>query len=967
MCLKTGTICIDLLSLKGTILESIQMGCMMADGNTGDSTAAKPVDHAAGHPTPAAADGHIAKLQADGNGTPGDKAAVKDSTQVGDKNLDKVKDTTEKPAVDSYTHLHLGQLAANEIASYMKSGKKETDTVTVKGADGVQHTEKVADRVLELKKTLNTECAAAIGSSNNIKQADVAQLLQAARTDRKALAHDLGLGTDKFNTTAIAALRKDTTDSATLAKLDKLAQAQTKVDTYKLWENAPAYSRMLYSSFKAAGLADPESGLTKDPNGGLKASQKDILDAVSLLSEAGTNKDLRSSRLYVEAVATVLPKLENSSEKVKIITADLDGATKAGASGDKAKQAILLKDAVDKADQTNTAAIAQMLRDPRFVASQRNPAVLADLANNVVMSSTARLQYAQLLSEQGKFGEAQGLVLRVKTECPEVMYGHDANDPTKLNYNQSRYVDMAKLDQTISASSTVQPNQIKNLLDDFSGAMGKGQIVSKDGVKGAQDIMTDLYAAAHTKTANIADGLKGLDTAQKGLDQKKADLAAKKYLTDDARTLDQKQIDREQSMIQQQRIMLEADAKDASRLTSVVKLYDAGLNLAEDKRDAARSLLADVKKSDPELAAEKGADGKDTFFATIEKGSQEPSWWDRNWRKVATAGAIVAGGIVGVATFWSGPGAVLCGVGTTAALMTSMGLAVGAGAVAGAATFAGTHEALYHTGVIGEKVDLGKDLRQGASIGAMSAFMFASLPAMAGVGAIAGGAEGTAAIGATGAATEANTAVQALTWGGRAVRLGAVSFSGAAPWAVADYYGKEKADRSVKEELKTVVIMTALPMIGGAAGAGVKYMRGLPLAAETLSSAPKVITAGNLLWGTGGTLAMNGLQGLPEWQNADALGPAYAFDESGKVAPYIQSSTSLFGPYNATRGWEASRQQDGDLTGELSLIDGNWGQLDPGFIKADAMSTEKPTTPITNTVSDFTDAAQLGKDTQPDQ
>ncbi len=129
---------------------------------------------------------------------------------------------------------------------------------------------------------------------------------------------------------------------------------------------------MLYSSFKAAGLTDPETGLQKDKNGGLKASQKDVLDAVQLLTEAGSNKEFRSSRLYVEAVSTVLPKLENSSAKVQSITKDMQDATVAGQKGNKVEQERLLKHAVSQADQTNTAAIAQMLRDPMFVASQRS-------------------------------------------------------------------------------------------------------------------------------------------------------------------------------------------------------------------------------------------------------------------------------------------------------------------------------------------------------------------------------------------------------------------------------------------------------------------------------------------------------------------------------------------------------------------------------------------------------------------
>ncbi len=121
------------------------MGCLMADGNTGDSHTVKPGADQAGSGHAPAPDVTTAKLQADTQHKPGDAPAVKDSIQTGDKALNN----------------------------------------------------KVADRVAQLKKIVDTECATAVGQSNHIKQTDVAQLLQSARNDRNALAKDLGLDPDR--------------------------------------------------------------------------------------------------------------------------------------------------------------------------------------------------------------------------------------------------------------------------------------------------------------------------------------------------------------------------------------------------------------------------------------------------------------------------------------------------------------------------------------------------------------------------------------------------------------------------------------------------------------------------------------------------------------------------------------------------------------------------------------------------
>jgi len=513
--------------------------------------------------------------------------------------------------------------------------------------------------------------------------------------------------------------------------------------------------------------------------------------------------------------------------------------------------------------------------------------------------------------------------------------------------------------------------------------MGKGQFITKDGVRGAHDIVSDMKTAAQKKVTEIASGNQGLDLAQKQLDEQKKALDTKTYLTEGAKKIEQDQIEREQAMIQQQRTYLAADAKEANRLQNVVKLFEASLDVSEENRGAARALLNEVKASDPELAAAKGPDGKDSFFASLEKGAVEPSWWDRNWRKVAYGAAVVAGVVAGALTIWTGPGAALVGGGTTAGLMAAFGLAVGTGVVAGAVTGTAIHAGLNVTGVVSEKVNLGDDLLQFGAAGGLGAFTVASIPLMAAAGSVAAaGAGGEAAIATTAttaAATTGETIAAQAAWqvpkfmvaGGR---MAAVSFAGSASYESVNHFA---SGATWDQSLKSVGLMTALPMAGGMAGAGVraaspyigKVVPWLNLASkaepavEAAYVAPKIFTLSNGLWTVGGLGTMEGIKGMAEYAKADALGPQYSYDATNPNG--IRNSTAIFGPYANTRGWDASRQIAADGSGEGTVIQTNWRNYDPGLYKTSDMTRETPRVPIGTTKSDFTRADSLTVDEEP--
>ena len=948
----------------------------MADGAHTDSPAHKPNDQVA-TPVPHAADGHVNKLQAEANPNPPKSDTAKSDVakpdppkdgadkgtrtqDAGDKGLDRIASDAQKAGGDAYGHLTKAQQAANEIAAYIKGGHKEGETVTVKGADGKDKTEKLGDRIAELKKTVDTECSTAVGHSANINQKEMATLVQSTRNDRNQQARDLGLDPNHMSKEAIVTARKTMTDAPSVAKLDKLAETQQKLDSFQSIQNAPAYTRMLYASFKGAGLTDPESGMVRDAGGSLKASQKDVLDAVQLLSEAGTNKELRNSKLYVQAVSTIMPKLENGSERTQAITKDLDQAVAAGAKGNKVEQERLLKDAVNQADQTNTAAIAQLLRDPRFVESQQDKTVVNAMATSAVMGNTARLQYAQFLAGEGKFHDAQGLVVRVAAEMPEVLHN-----------NKSTYFDLTKLNQQMSNSSNVNPGDIKNLLDNFNDAMGKGKITGKDG---AHELMDQLKAKTAQYKTETADGQNGLTDAQKRLDERTKEFNSKTWLTDDAKKIEQQELQREALMIQDLKKNVDADVANAKKMGSVVKLYEAGLDVSEENRASARALLAEVKKEDPSLAAAT-QDGKPSFFATLDKAAQEPGWWDRNWRKVAFTGAIVAGAAVGALTCWTGPGALVFGAGTTAALATTFGLGIAGGAVAGAATFAGTHEVLYATGNVKEKVNFMADVKQGAQAGALGAFITSTGPLMEAAGALP-----TAA----GTATNGARALSALQFTGRALAINATGGAineGISAWADGGHTMKQSAENLAM----SVAIPTAAFGFGKAVGVARAWNKAeeagnLMTKASRFTTGPgafspemasALTSKTNLFTSAGVFTAIDGIGGVIERTKADQMGPLYAYGEGDGTPSPISQSTSLFGPYNNTRGLQAERAMGGYNT-EGTQIQSNYQDTAPSLDDKEKMTATTQTHMVDGTNSVFTDAdalraQEVNQQNQPDQ
>lgn len=693
---------------------------------------------------------------------------------------DKAKEALTTKSQEVIGHVSNAQVASREIAQYVSAKKPLDEKVQVTDADGKVRETTVGERIKELKRTVDKEANAAVFESGKIDQPTVSAMLNNSLLERNTLAKELGLNSSKLSMDSIDKAIQQTGDATRLGKLQELLVKQTSVEQLKTMENSPAYSRMIYAQLKGGGYTNENTPVEILPNGKLKTSQADLLDAMTLLTEAGgNNKELRNHRLYLDAVNEVFPRLENGSVKVQALNKSMQEAIDAGAKGDKVAQEKALKEAVEQADKINVPVIAQLIKDPGF-AGRQNQEVLGEMANTVVMASTARLQYAQFLAEQGRYGEAQVQTLRVKTECPEVMY--NVGPDGKINYNDNRFVNLAKLDEQMKASSTFDPNKLNSDIKSFrdnlvalqGGATNAGDETDKSaGDKAANNgkikenlaaLNDSMNGQLATQKTQLTDSKTALDAQKVKLEAELKALGSKTALTEDAGKIEELRINRELQMIKLQSENIDGQLQANAQNTQLVRLLQANYDLAREDRSAARAKLDEianlesVAKGEPPFA-EKNKEA----FEQMREASEEPGWFDKWGKKLFVGLAVVAGVAAGI---WLGPGAIATGMAagtaaatalgvgavgtavlTTAGAVTAVGVVTGVGALSGGAVMATGHGLGEVTGGrVTSKETLWEDVALGMNVGGKAAFWTAAPGAIfKAPGVVAGATEGTVA------------------------------------------------------------------------------------------------------------------------------------------------------------------------------------------------------------------------------
>ncbi|MFA7339610.1 MAG: hypothetical protein WC028_22705 [Candidatus Obscuribacterales bacterium] len=608
-----------------------------------------------------------------------------DKTKVTDAAAKPAEIDVKKQTEEIFGRITTAKQSSDALAELISSKKPMDEKVTVTGADGKTHQTTVGERIKELKQTVDNAANQAVVMSKSVDQAEVSRQLNNNLAERNTIAKSLGLDTNKLSSASITEALKSPADNATKTKLEGLLSAQEKVDGLKTLENAPAFTKLIYAQLKGGGFTNPNTPVELMPNGKLKVDRADITDAMSLIAEAGaSSKELRNHPLYLNAVNEVFPRNENGSQKVQAITQELQNAIELGSKGNKVEQEKALKAAVTQADNINVPMIAQMVKDPAF-ANRQTPEVLKEMANTVVMAETARLQYAQFLAEQGRFGEAQTLTLRVKAECPDVMYNRGADG--QIHYNDNRFVDLAKLDRQMAASSTFDPNKlntdINNFRTQFQRLQGGNTDASSETKESAYgkgmnntQVKADLAALGASMDGQLATQKRELTQSKQALDAEKVKLEAeqkglgsKKFVTEEAGKIEAKRIEDQIKMIDMQKGQLEEQLTNNTKNTQLVRLLEASYDLSREDRSAANAKLSEIENGDPAFVAEHKKD-----LEQMREMAKEPGWWDSWGKKLCIVGAVVVGVAAGI---WLGPGCIATG----AAAGTAAAAALGVGAV----------------------------------------------------------------------------------------------------------------------------------------------------------------------------------------------------------------------------------------------------------------------------------------------
>ncbi|MBP9090425.1 hypothetical protein KBI23_05295 [bacterium] len=621
-----------------------------------------------------------------------------DKTKVTDAAAKPAEIDVKKQTEEIFGRINTAKQSADALAELIVSKKPMDEKLTVTGADGKSQQTTVGERIKELKQTVDSAANQAVVMSKSVDQAEVSRQLNNNLAERNSIAKSLGLDTNKLSSASITEALKNPGDSATKTKLEGLLAAQDKVDGLKTLENAPAFTKLIYAQLKGGGFTNPDTPVEMMANGKLKVDRADVTDAMSLIAEAGaSSKELRNHPLYLNAVNEVFPRNENGSQKVQVITQELQNAIELGSKGNKAEQEKALKAAVAQADNINVPLIAQMVKDPAF-ANRQSPEVLKEMANTVVMAETARLQYAQFLAEQGRFGEAQALTLRVKAECPDVMYNRGADG--QIHYNDNRFVDLAKLDKQMAASSTFDPNKLNTDINNFrtqfqrlQGGNTDSSTETKESLYGKgmnnTQVKADLEALGHSMDGQLATQKRELTQSKQALDAEKAKLEAeqkglgsKTFLTEEAGKIEAKRIEDQIKMIDMQKGQLDEQIANNTKNTQLVRLLEASYDLSREDRNAANAKLAEIERGDPEFVAKNRE-----VLDQMKDMAKEPGWWDSWGKKLCIVGAVVVGVAAGI---WLGPGAIATGIAAGSAAATALGVgAVGtsmlvtAGAVGG--------------------------------------------------------------------------------------------------------------------------------------------------------------------------------------------------------------------------------------------------------------------------------------------
>ncbi len=488
-------------------------------------------------------------------------------------------------------------------------GKDANQTIQVQDTNGQQRQVTVAQRQQELVQAANQQFQLAVQTADVL----TAQDLTAYQTGQPNVYQ------------ALQDIRVAEGRATNFADLLDLKRQESMLDARK---HASSVTRAVYAEF----LADAG----------------DLVGAQNLYSQAASiDKEARYDDQFKALFSQVEQQLRAKQETVvpgANPMAALDAAQQALNAGNAAAAEASFKQAIAQADQLDPRQISSTLTKVQRLEQQyaNNPSTLGELKDYEQglqslqhAGAVARLSYAEFLISQGRSSEAQPLLARVAQLDPQFVAEHKA-DVQKLQ-------DAASGQQQAASSQTFDdPFQHLQKADD---AMKHGKI---------KDAQKEAEAAVAAAQKIDRQGLQKQINAVNQQISQETDPQKKTALQQQATALDQY----EHSL-------------------SYAKMTLAAVEISQHNYNSARQALDEVKRDDPDLLKRKAIE---PMFSKLYSDSQAPSTWDKIWgfaknvlkEAACDAVAIVAAAGVVAATSLTGPGALIAGGATGAAVYTGM-------------------------------------------------------------------------------------------------------------------------------------------------------------------------------------------------------------------------------------------------------------------------------------------------------
>lgn len=692
-------------------------------------------------------------------------------TKAADKQKEVTEKGAEKPSEQfraltdfSEKYAALGT-AASELLKVMKSGKADDDFIEVDNGNGQMVRVNVGEAKQVLKNFIKQGAGVDIGDDANVVAAfvraaggiaidaadkikqtpeekdksgkSVMELMGDVAKERDEIAKKLGLEkqTQKYvgldgKEHEISVYNPQEVQQKMMAaaqgsdeqkQLQRLVDLSVEHERLEQQQVQSGVARLKLAELKLKGLTDATSPAAQDDQ--IAGSKSERMDAYQLALEAGR----MAPRLSNDPMYQQMKKVAGDSysqivmEKLAPSVQALQQADQLRSSGKKPEAEQAYKDTMSKVEQTIKDIEKEGGKSIRqqFNAAEEGSELKARLGQLIHISKESKTEYAKFLNEQGRYQEARQLCTKALAEAPDFCQADKS---------------FGKVFQEATAGKTMAPGEIEKGHAEFQRFMNEknwsGAKKELDALKkGHEDMVANLKKSVATdapRKKEIEDALKKLPD-DKSMNE--ADRAIKKQ-----------QLETEKKLIEAN----EKAVKDLERQTQQYTYMEGILAYSQNDKKRAHDLFEQLK------GTEIAKDGKYQLSDLLED-TREKGWLERNWdsiKKWGTIGlAVLAGVAVGALTFWSGPGALVFGAGTTAAILASAGIAIGAGAVAGGFTYAGANKAGVEiakanewksTAAYYEKPDFWKDFGEGAKWGAIGASIPVTAGASAELGAIGG-------------------------------------------------------------------------------------------------------------------------------------------------------------------------------------------------------------------------------------